>query len=138
MVCRIDRLFTDIPQSLNDIDLGIEKSQVLFSDSFEMEALVTAVASLSLSFVFNLLLLAFMTHRRQRARRENAEEDTNDAGEEVPMMEAGADVRSGAFMTGWAEAFRATAPPAISAPNARRATTGLSSSSRPAILGRPF
>ena len=142
-VCRkwyaaIDRLFTDIPESLNDIDLGIEKNQVLFSDSFEMEALVTAVASLSLSFVFNLLLLAFMTHQRRKARIENTEEDTNDAGEEVPMMEAGADVRAGAFRTGRAEAFKATAPPGLSAPDARRSAIGFSSSSRPALLGRHF
>ena len=79
-----------------------------------------------------------MTHQRRKARRENTEEDTNDTGEEVPMMEAGADVRSGAFRTGRAEAFKATAPPGLSAPDARRSAIGFSSSSRPALLGRHF
>ena len=146
-VCRkwyaaIDRLFTQIPRSLNDIDLGMGKSQMLFSDSFEMEALVTAVTSLSLSFVFNLLLLAFMTRQRRMAKKENTKitkEDTDGAEEETPLTEAEDDARPGRVLADRIETFRASAPSAtaLTAFNARRAALGYGPPSRPATSGRP-
>ena len=81
----VDELFVKIPNSLNDINLSTNH-EALFGDVFELETLITTSVTLFLSFLFNLVLICYMT-RTRRKQKENPVDSPHGEAEVVPLQQ---------------------------------------------------
>jgi hypothetical protein len=79
----VDEIFTKIPNSLNNIKLSTSYITT-FEDVFELETLITTGVTLFLSFIFNFILIYYMT--RMRKRKEKPLENYTSEAEVIPLQ----------------------------------------------------
>ena len=60
----IDKAFSEFPKSTNDIRLTSDSIFDMFTNGVELETLISTSTTLTLSFIFNVFLIAYMTKRK--------------------------------------------------------------------------
>ena len=82
----VDKIFTELPLSTNDIDVTPDTLLDMFKDHFEVETVISTSVTLTLSFIFNIILITYMTRKKNEGNEDRTGDIESERGASAPAI----------------------------------------------------